>query len=230
MPARLDTTLDMISHFQQLAEYERASLARELHDELGGHLIGAVMDMAILMPRLAAFTDDTPQRLARIRHAIGAAIDLTRRITEQLHPTLLDNVGLFAAVRWQLKNVCARTEIKCTDNLPSVEPRLTPTASIALFRSAQEALAIGLERDAVTELELRATIEDNVLSIEVRGDGATLVDEPQNLGHLTLESIRHRIRALGGAVSVHHPAEGGILLEVSTPIANIVTPVPTSRR
>jgi signal transduction histidine kinase len=55
----------------------------------------------------------------------------------------------------------------------------------------------------------------------VRGDGANFVDEPQNLGSLTLESIRHRIRALGGAVNVGHPADGGLIVDVSAPIAKI---------
>jgi hypothetical protein len=60
-----------------------------------------------------------------------------------------------------------------------------------------------------------------------RGDGANFVDEPQNVGSLALEFIRHRIRALGGAVNVAHPAEGGILVEVSTPIKNVIMPVST---
>jgi signal transduction histidine kinase len=82
-------------------------------------------------------------------------------------------------------------------------------------------LVIGLERDAVTAIELVGTIDNNVLSIRVRGDGANFVDEPQNLGSLTLESIRHRIRALGGVVNVAHPADGGLIVEVSAPIAKI---------
>lgn len=225
MPEQLDTTFEMIAHFQQLAEHDKAALARELHDELGGLLIGAVMDIALLAPRLAALPDDIQQRVGRVRQAVGSAIELSRRITEELHPTLLDNVGLFAALRWQLKNACAKTKIRCIDHLPSMEPRLTTRASIALFRCAQEALVIGLERDAVTAVELVGTIDDNALSIQVRGDGASFVDEPQNLGSLTLESIRHRIRALGGMVKVAHPADGGIIVQVSTPIATI-TPAP----
>jgi signal transduction histidine kinase len=224
MSGQLDTTSEMIAHFQQLAEREKASLAQELHDELGGLLIGAVMDIAILAPRLAALPDDIQQRVGRVRQALGSAIELSRRITEELRPTLLDNVGLFAALRWQLRNASARTNIRCIDDLPSVEPRLTTRASIALFRSAQEALVIALERDAVTTIELVGAIDDNALSIQVRGDGANFVDEPQNLGSLTLESIRHRIRALGGVVTVAHPAEGGVIVEVRTPIANVITP------
>jgi signal transduction histidine kinase len=225
MAAQIETTFEMIAHFQQLVERDKASLARELHDELGGLLIGAVMDIALLAPRLVTLSDEIQQRVGRVRHALGSAIELSRRITEELHPTLLDNVGLFAALRWQLKNVCAKTKIRCIDDLPSLEPRLTTGASIALFRSAQEALIIGLERESVTAIELVGTIDDNALSIQVRGDGANFVDEPQNLSSLTLESIRHRIRALGGVVNVAQPADGGIVVEVSTPIAKI-TPAP----
>jgi signal transduction histidine kinase len=220
MPGQLETTFEMISHFQQLAEHDKAALARELHDELGGLLIGAVMDIALLAPRLSALPE-IQQRVERVRQALGSAIELSRRITEELHPTLLDNVGLFAALRWQLRNACAKTKIRCVDNLPSKEPRLTTRASIALFRSTQEALVIGLERDAVTAIELVGTIDAKALSIQVRGDGAKFVDEPQNLGSLSLESLRHRIRALGGVVNVAHPANGGIIVEVSTPIAQI---------
>jgi signal transduction histidine kinase len=219
-----NTTFEMIAHFQQLAEHDKASLARKLHDELGGLLIGAVMDIALLAPRLATLPDDIQQRVARVRQALGAAIELSRRITEELHPTLLDNVGLFAALRWQLRNACAKTSIRCIDDLPSTEPRLTTRAAIALFRSAQEALVIGLGRDAVTAIELVGMIDDRALSIQVRGDGENLDNESQSLGNLTLESIRHRVRALGGRVKVAHPQDGGIIVEVSAPIANLITP------
>ena len=224
MPAQLDTTFKMITHFQQLAERDKASLARELHDELGGLLIGAVMDLAFVATQVAALGDDTKERMRRVRQALGSAIELTRRITEQLHPTLLDNVGLFAALRWQLGNACAKTDIRCTDELPNFEPRLTSGASIALFRIAQEALLIGLKREGVTAIELVGTMDDKALSIQIVGHGANQVDEPSDLGNVTLESIRHRIRALGGVVNVDHPLDGGIVVAVSTPIANVVTP------
>jgi signal transduction histidine kinase len=173
MSAQLDTTFEMVAHFQQLAEREKPSLARELHDELGGLLIGAVMDIALLAPSLVAMPEDIQQRMGRARQALGSAIGLSQRITEELHPTLLDNVGLFAALRWQLKNACAKTKIRCIGDLPSIEPRLTTCASIALFRSAQEALAVGLERDAVTAIELVGTIDKKALSIRVRGTALT---------------------------------------------------------
>jgi PAS domain S-box-containing protein len=229
MSAEFAKTFEMVAHFQQLAEHEKASLARELHVELGGLLTGAVMDSALLTPLRSALPDDVRQRVLRVRQALGSAIELTRRIIEELHPTFLDDVGLFAAVRWQLRKVCAKSEIRCTDDLPSIEPHLTTRASIALFRIAQEAILVGLERDAVTAIELVAKIDDNALSIQVRGDGANLVETPHDPRTLTLESIRHRIRALGGVVNVAHPCDGGIIVEVSTPIANVAVLAPDSQ-
>jgi signal transduction histidine kinase len=184
------------------------------------------MDLAILAPRIARLKGDSQHKLGRLRESLNSAITLTQRITEQLRPTLLDNVGLFAALRWQLRNACARSKVKCTEDLPTIEPRLTSGASIALFRSAQEALLVGLERDGVTAIALVGKMDDKALSIRVMGDDANLVDEPSDLGNVTLESIRHRIRVLGGLVNVEHPPNGGIVVAVSTPIANVVTAAP----
>jgi signal transduction histidine kinase len=222
MTPHFNTTLEMIAHFQELAEHDKAELASELHDDLGGFLIGAVMDLSILAPRIATLGKDAQDKLGRIRQSLGSAIELTRRITEQLRPTLLDNVGLFAALRWQLKNACARNNVACTDALPVAEPKLTARASIALFRSTQEALFIGVERPGVTQLELAGSMDGSALCLQISGDGKGLSDQASEITNLVLESIRHRIRALGGAVTLQNPSQGGIVLAMSAPLANVI--------
>jgi signal transduction histidine kinase len=214
-------TFEMISHFQQLAERDKASIARELHDDLGGCLIGAVMDLSTLAPRIASLGLDAQDKMARVRRALGDAIEIARRITEELRPTLLDNVGLFTALRWQLKNACARTQIKCTDDLPASEPRLDSRAAIALFRSAQEALAVGLERPDVTELDLVGSVDDKELSLRLASNGKELPSGATEFTNLMLESLRHRMRTLGGAMQVELRPSGGILLALTAPLANV---------
>jgi two-component system sensor histidine kinase UhpB len=103
MAAQLDKVFEMVTHVQRLAEHEKSLLARELHDELGGLLISAVMNLSILSPRVAALGEDSREKMAHLREALDSAIKITRRITEELHPTLLDNVDLLAALRWQLE-------------------------------------------------------------------------------------------------------------------------------
>jgi signal transduction histidine kinase len=221
MSAQLTTIFEMVSHFQQLAERDKAAVARELHDDLGGCLIGAVMDLSLLAPRIAALGSDVQDKMARVRRALGEAIEISRRITEELRPTLLDNVGLFTALRWQIKNACLRTQIKCSDTLPASEPRLNSRAAIALFRSVQEALVVGMERRDVTELELAGSMDDKELSLRLAGDGGDLPAMPTDIPNLMLESLRHRIRNLGGAVQVETRPSGGILLAMTAPMANV---------
>jgi signal transduction histidine kinase len=221
MRPELDTTLEMIAHFQELAEHDKAEFAGELHDNLGGCLIGAVMDLSMLAPLIAVLSKEAQERLSRVRQALGSAIELTRRITEQLRPTLLDNVGLFAALRWQLRNACAKANVICADNLPATEPQLTARASITLFRSTQEALIVGIERPDVTRLELMGSMDDSAVLIRMTGDGRGLSSKTNEIANLVLESIRHRIRSLGGSVVLDNPANGGIVLTMSAP-ANVI--------
>jgi signal transduction histidine kinase len=222
MTTELNTIYEMVSHFQQVTEREKSGLARELHDDLGGYLIGAVMDLTTLAPDIpTAMGAEAHNKMTRARQALASAIALTRRLTEQLRPTLLDNVGLFTALRWQLKNACERTHIKCSDDLPTDEPRLTSRASIALFRSAQEALIVGIDRCSVTELELVGSMDDKQLYLRFAADGGLLSDRPNDVANLMLQSLRHRIRTLGGAVQVENPSSGGIVVAISAPTANV---------
>jgi hypothetical protein len=83
MAAHCDPTLEMVTHIQRLVEHDKAVLARQLHDELGGLLIGAVMDLALLAPRIAAMGGDSPQKMGRVRQALQSAIVLAATVDDQ---------------------------------------------------------------------------------------------------------------------------------------------------
>ncbi len=107
------TELTELSHFlQRVQEDERARLAREIHDELGGTLAAAKIDLQMLSNKLEP---DHPQqvRLARAMTAIDDSIQVKRRIIEDLRPSILDNLGLAAAVRWQCAEFAKRTGVPC---------------------------------------------------------------------------------------------------------------------
>ena len=93
--------VELSTHLQSVAEREKASLARELHDELGGLLVGARMDISWAEQHLSGDNPDLKLRLHRVQQNLSAGVDLKRRIIDELRPTLLDDIGLFAALRWQ---------------------------------------------------------------------------------------------------------------------------------
>jgi signal transduction histidine kinase len=106
------------THLQGVSEQEKSALSRELHDELGGLLVAARMDLSWLQQRLPTSDPAIEQRFKRIHESLSSGVDLKRRVVEELRPTLLDNMGLFTALRWQFKETCRRAGLKCTETIP----------------------------------------------------------------------------------------------------------------
>ena len=221
---RTQELVALSTHLQNVAEREKASLARELHDELGGLLVGARMDISWAEQHLGTNDPAMKLRLSRVQQNLAAGVDLKRRIIEELRPTLLDNVGLFAALRWQMKETCGAAGITCSESYPDEEPRFKSEASIALFRIAQEAFSNILKHSAAKTADISLDMDDETLLMRIADDGVGI---PAGKFTATashgLASMRHRVRALGGRLDVRSPASGGTVLVVQIPIANAVT-------
>jgi signal transduction histidine kinase len=217
--------VELSTHLQSVAEREKAALARELHDELGGLLVGARMDVSWAEQHLAN-DPDLKLRLHRVQQNLSAGVDLKRRIIEELRPTLLDNVGLFAALRWQMKETCGNSGIRCIESYPDEEPRFKSEASIALFRIAQEAFSNILKHAAAKTVDISLDMDDETLLMRISDDGIGIAaGQLTAIGSHGLASMRHRVRALGGRLDVRNPASGGTLLLVQIPITNAVAQI-----
>jgi len=160
------------------------------------------------------------QRLARVQQNLAAGVDLKRRIIEELRPTLLDNVGLFAALRWQLKETCGRAGLKCTEDYPDEEPRFASEASIALFRIAQEAFTNILKHSAAKAVAVALYTEGGDIVLRIADDGKGIrAGRLDAIGSHGLASMRHRVRALSGTFEVADAASGGTVLTARIPAA-----------
>jgi len=215
--------VELSTHLQNVSEREKASLARELHDELGGLLVGARMDISWAEQHLTKDDADLKLRLNRVQQNLAAGVDLKRRIIEELRPTLLDNVGLFAALRWQMKETCAEAGLECSESYPGEEPHFKSEASIALFRIAQEAFSNILKHSRAKTADISLDIDHETLLMRIADNGIGMPAERFTaIGSHGLASMRHRARALGGRLEVRKPASGGTMLIVQIPIANAV--------
>jgi signal transduction histidine kinase len=210
----------LIIHLQSSTERDKASLARGLHDELGGLIVSAIMDASWAEAHFDSCETQARQRLTRVRQLLGTAMDIQRKMIEELRPTLLDNVGLFAALRWQLKNTWGRAGLVSTENYPEAELRFRPDVLIALFRIAQEALEISLIHEFVKSAALSVNIEHDTLSMRFSDDGRITTSLARHKrGRHTLTSMRHRLRSLGGHVRITSPIAGGTILLATVPLA-----------
>jgi protein-histidine pros-kinase len=210
----------LITHLQVTTEAEKAKLARKLHDELGGLMVSALMDLGSVQQLQHDIMGPARQRLDRVKGTLEAAIDLKRRVIEELRPSILDNFGLFAALRWHLRRLCEGSNIDYAGHYPDIEPQLEPDMSVALFRIAEEALAMTLKRGSVTSTELHVQVDDGTLSMSVSDNGTPIMASGgHEVGASTaLASMQHRIRELGGKVDMRRADSGGTVLTASMPL------------
>ena len=146
-------------------------------------------------------------------------VDTLRRITEELRPTLLDHVGLLAALRWQFKNMCDRLAIQCQEHMPDAEPTLTASELISIFRAGQESLLVAESQAGVTDVDFTLTINGGVLQFAVLANGSSEPPQDGSRGHVALALLHQRVAALGGTVEFAPRAGGGIKIAAEVPLA-----------
>ena len=221
--ARTQELVSLSNHLQEVSEREKQSLSRELHDALGGLLVATKMDVAWLHARLRNADPDLELRWTRILESLDRGVDLKRRVVESLRPTLLDNMGLLAAIRWQFDETCGRSGLRCTHRLPEAEPQFRNDAAIALFRIAQESFTNILRHAEASEADLDVAMQGDefILTINDNGRGLPLAADAMNRGH-GLAGIKHRVNALGGQFVIARRESGGTQVRVAIPLVNLL--------
>ena len=113
-------------HLQTIQEAEKSKLARDLHDEIGAILVSAKMDASWVQQHLQPLEPRINDKLQRLLVTLDDGVQIKRRIIEELRPTLLDNLGLGAAIEWQTSEVCTRANL-----IPhiSIRPKTGPSRS-----------------------------------------------------------------------------------------------------
>jgi len=221
--ARTSELAALSTHLQGVSEQEKSALSRELHDELGGLLVAARMDLSWLQQRLPTADPAIEQRFKRIHDSLSAGVDLKRRVVEELRPTLLDNMGLFTALRWQFKETCRRTGLRCTETIPESELKFSPDAAIGIFRVAQEALTNILKHSEAKSADLFIAIDRDTFTLRITDDGkGILADRLVTTTSHGLVSMRHRIAGLGGAWDLGSPSSGGTVVTARIPLARML--------
>jgi signal transduction histidine kinase len=219
---------EFVQYLQQVREREKRKFARNLHDELGSLLISAKMDIenvSSLLVREAR--PDLVARLQRAQEALEQAVITKRRIVEELHPTLLDNLGLAAAMEWEISETCRRAGLQFAIEFPE-DMDLPGDVSIALFRIVQEALANTVKHAAASNVTVTIAIAGSNISLLVEDDGAGIADSAHTDGGVHgITEMRQRVSALGGELAIRkRPApQAGTMVEANIPYPDTGSPV-----
>lgn len=205
---------------QVLREDERTRISREIHDELGQSLTALKLDLAWLARRLGEAAGPLRDKAASLTRDVDDIIGAVKKISAELRPGILDDLGLGAAVEWQAREFERRTGIRCR---VAVEPEdLSPDRDRAtsLFRILQEALTNVARHAEATEVEVRLEEGHGELVLEVRDDGKGIsgdgIADPASLGLL---GIRERALAWGGSAEIAGTPGKGTRVRVALPPA-----------
>lgn len=213
---------NLATYLTDVRETEKLDLAREMHDELGALLTAAKLDAdwieRTLPPEARSLIT---QRMARLRQNLIEGITLKRRITNNLRPALLYDLGLIEALKALVEEFRQGEEvIEITTELPETEPELSDDLALSLFRIVQEGLTNirKYARARHVRVSLRITPADIELSIEDDGVGFDL-DSPQIARH-GLAGIKHRVFTHGGKLDIRTAPGKGVRLQAVLPARN----------
>jgi signal transduction histidine kinase len=207
---------DLSTHLQEFAEKEKSELARRLHDELGGLLTAAKMDLSWLQSRLTE--SQYGERLGQLGSVLDDAMNLKRRVVEELRPSLLDHFGLPTALRAHVEHVCSKAGLRCEVFMSEEAESIPKESAIALFRVIQEGLTnvVRHARAGQVRLALTADSERYLLMLTDDGCGMKINDAKFRWSH-GLAGMRHRVEALAGTFTIESQPGEGTTLRVEVP-------------
>jgi signal transduction histidine kinase len=189
-------------------ESERSALAKELHDELGGMITAAKMDMSWLSARLDSSLDaESREKMESVIQMLNQAMMLKRRVVENLRPSLLDHFGLAVALRSHFDEHCAIAGIECVSTLPEEALELDSVTQLSLFRVAQEALSNIIARGRARHVEVVIEVERGGYVMLIGDDGSPVDTDLAR----SMPGARHRMQWAGGSVAVEARAQGNQL-------------------
>lgn len=211
---------ELSDHLQQISEAERAKLARDIHDELGSLLVAGKMDAAWVQNRVRGADAAAAKKLQGLLGVLDQAIAIKRRVTEELHPTLLDNLGLGAALQWHVKDACGRAGLVPDIKVPAEEIELPDQVAVALFRIVQEALTNTVKYAKARKVTVALSRSPAGVALVVADDGVGLPpqSERREAAHGIL-GMRERVRALRGELVIRSKPNAGTSIEVFVPTA-----------
>jgi len=190
-------------HLEAVREQERTNIAREIHDELAQSLTALKMDVSWLDHRLPSDAQSLSEKTKSMGKLIDSTIQTVKRISAELRPGILDDLGLVAAIEWQAEEFHNRTGISCNVMVDPQDLTVDQDRSTAIFRIFQETLTNVARHARATKVTVGLKEKAGRLTLRVRDNGTGITEEqiadPQSFG---LIGITERVHPWGGKVRI----------------------------
>ena len=206
---------ELAQHLQTSIEQERAAIAREIHDDVGGSLTALKFDLAWIARH--STSAEVTTRVNSALETVTLAIDSSKRIMHNLRPAILEQ-GLVAALQWITLRFEKRTGIECLLRLPRYALEFPAGVPLVAYRTAQEALTNISKHAQATRVELDLSLAGGVLSLEISDNGRGLnQDDLAKARSFGIRGLRERAGTVGGWVDLSSTPAGTTLI-LSVPL------------
>jgi PAS domain S-box-containing protein len=208
------------AHLESVREEERKNMAREIHDELGQILTALKIDLSSLAERSTEEQELPPGNVKSMNELIDMAIGTVERISVELRPPILDDLGIAVALEWQAEDFSKRTKIKCEFISKPGDIVLDPDRSTAIFRIFQEALTNVARHSDASKVKAVLIKETDRIVLTIEDDGKGIdrrqLTDPKAFGII---GMKERAHFLGGEARFDSAPGRGTSITVSIPTA-----------
>jgi signal transduction histidine kinase len=196
---------------QTSVEMERAAIAREIHDDVGGSLSAVKFDLA-WMARQPGTSPELKARIDSAMETVTHALEASQRIMHNLRPAILEQ-GLVAALQWLTNRFERRTGIACSFRTSHDNPQLPPGVPLVAYRTAQEALTNISKHAQATRVGMDMSLAQGVLSLEVSDNGKGLSEtDLAKARSFGIRGLHERASTVGGWVDLSSSPQGTTLI------------------
>jgi two-component system sensor histidine kinase UhpB len=200
-------------------EQENSRISRELHDELGQNLTSLKMDLAWLESNCPKDNDRFLRTLAGMRSVLDSTVAATRRISADLRPLMLDDLGLLAALEWLAEETARRHGFSVELAVDKASENLAEPLASQVYRIVQESLTNCGRHAAAQHVRVALRTIGPEILLDVPDDGRGLApDDLRKKGSFGLVGIRERVYILAGSVEIRGDTGRGTVIHVRLPI------------
>ena len=215
---RTEELTNLATYLTDVRESEKLHMAREMHDELGALLTAAKLDADWIERSLPAESRALmAPRMERLRQSLTAVITLKRRITNDLRPALLSELGLFEALRALVEEFRQSEKLEVKLNLPETEPELSDAVSLSLFRIVQEAFTNIRKYAQARHVGVSLRQTPTAIELTIEDDGIGFDPDSRRLARHGLAGIKHRVFTHGGQLDIVSAPGAGVTIRVVLP-------------
>ena len=221
--AQFKTSRDQLralaARLQAAREEERTRISREVHDVIGQYMTALKMSVSMLGRRLEKEQSPTFSRIQDINNLLDEAIKSVRKVATELRPSILDDIGLVAALEWYLNDFATRTGISCNFNCAESHIPMDGDRATALYRLVQEALTNVARHSQATHVTVALYEEEGSLFAKVKDNGRGITtDELGGRKSLGLVGMLERVQVFDGELKISGAPDQGTTVTVKVPL------------